>query len=288
MPLFRLSRVAAIFSMLMPQTQTLLERLKTAPPALGSWCSFGSFACTEMMARLGFDFLVLDTQHSELTMAHFPGLLGAFGATPTLAVVRAAKNDYHMINWLFDQGVDGVMVPMIETADDARRAVEAAKYPPLGRRSFGPYRAARYGMIVEEYMPRADRSSTLIVQLESHIAVRNVEAILAVRGVDAVFIGPNDLALSMLKENETLVRPAQGDDAGDVSKRWTNFARTPEVLAHCETVLRAAQAAGIPFGMTSGSMNESLEWFEKGASFMTVGNDFQFVQVGARQMREPL
>src|SRR5208283_682838 len=111
--------------------------------ALGCWANFASFSCVELMTSLGFDFVVLDMQHCEITRSHFPSVLGAFSRSKCLSIVRAATNDYHLINWLCDMGVDGVLVPMVNSVDDARRAVQAAKYPPVGRRSFGPFRAAR-------------------------------------------------------------------------------------------------------------------------------------------------
>ena len=111
-------------------------------------------------------------------------------------MVRAPKNDYHIINWLFDQGAGAVLVPMVNSVEDARRAVEAAKFPPLGRRSFGPYRAATYSFNAQRYMAEADERATLIVQIESEDAARKVERILEVPGIDAVFVGPNDLAFS--------------------------------------------------------------------------------------------
>src|SRR5574340_544887 len=154
------------------------QRLRAGGGLLGSWCTFASFASTEVMTQLGFDFLVLDMQHCELTQAQFPGLLGAFRGADLTPVVRAPQNDYHIVNWLFDQGAGAVLVPMVDTPEAARRAVEAAKYPPVGKRSFGPYRAARYSFQVPQYMAQADDLATLIVQLESEEAVRNVDAIL--------------------------------------------------------------------------------------------------------------
>lgn len=251
------------------------ERLKSGEGLVGSWCTFASFASTEVMTALGFDFLVMDLQHCELKTADFPALLGAFRDAEPFAVVRAPQNDYHAVNWLYDQGVAAVIVPMVNSPQDARRAVEAAKFPPVGRRSFGPYRAARYGTEVQEYMARADALATLIVQVESETAARNVGEILAVPGIDAVFVGPNDMAFSMLRPGESLAP----------SGSWTTFARTPEVLALCEEVLRSSQTAGIPFGMTAGSIAEAQKWLDKGASFVTFGSDFLFLEAGARHLR---
>ena len=259
-----------------------VERLRSESNLIGSWCSFSSFASTEVMTHLGSDFLVLDMQHSEITQSDFPALLGAFQGSRVTPVVRAPQNDYHSINWLFDQGVDAVMVPMVNSPESARQAVEAAKFPPLGRRSFGPYRAARYSFEAKEYMGDADRRSTLIIQIESESAVEQIDAILDQPGIDAVFVGPNDVAFSTLKAGESFTGPA--GSSGDGADSWTAFTRTPEVLALCDRVLQATKKRGVPFGMTAGSIGEVREWHAKGAKFMTLGGNFLFMRAGAEQM----
>jgi len=248
----------------------------------GAWCTFASYASTEVMTHLGFDFLVLDMQHCELTQAQFPAILGAFRQGGPVPVVRAPQNDYHAINWLFDQGVGAVLVPMVNSVAAACRAVEAAKFPPLGKRSFGPYRAAGYSFDTTAYMPQADELATLIVQIESEQAARNIDEILRVPGIDAVFMGPNDLAFSMLRPGQNIFRATEGTSGG--AQQWTAFARTPEVLSLCEEVLQKTRAAGIPFGMTSGSLSETEQWLDKGAAFMTYGSDFLFMRAGAEHL----
>lgn len=245
---------------------------------IGSWCSFASFASTELMTRLGFDFLILDMQHCEITQSDFPALFGAFRADGPTAVVRAPKNDYHVINWLFDQGAPAVLVPMVNSAEEAYRAVEAAKFPPLGRRSFGPFRAAAYGMEAASYMAEADRRSTLIVQVEDADAAKDIESILAVPGIDAIFMGPNDLAFSLLRKGQPSPFSAGSSDG---AAQWTTFARTPEVIAICEQAMEKSRAAGIPWGITAGSVQDARAWLARGASFVTFGNDFLFLREGA-------
>jgi 2-keto-3-deoxy-L-rhamnonate aldolase RhmA len=252
------------------------QRLR-AGGALGSWCSFGSFSAVEAMAQLPVDFLVMDLQHSEFTQGDFPSMFGAFEPGGPTPVVRAARNDYHLINWLFDQGAPAVLVPMVSSAAEARLAVKAAKFPPLGGRSFGPIRAAKYLNDLAAYMKDADELATIIIQIEDAAAARNIGEIIAVPGVDAVFMGPNDLAFSLLTPGE---KPS-GDPA-----QWSAFARTPQVMELCTVVLEACKTAGIPFGTTTGSRAEAREWLGRGASFVTLGSDFQFLRAGARQILE--
>lgn len=262
--------------------EPFVERLRSESNLIGGWCSFSSYASAEVMTHLGLDFLLLDLQHSEITQSDFPALLGAFANSPVSPIVRAPQNDYHIINWLFDQGVDAVLVPMVNSVDDARRAVDASKFPPTGRRSFGPYRAARYSFAATEYMADPDRRATLIIQVESQSGVEQIDEMLAVPGVDAVFVGPNDLAFSMLKAGESISGPAASAAGGADS--WTTFARTPEVLASCDRILEAAKARRMPFGMTAGSREEVRQWHAKGATFMTLGSDFLFMRAGAEKM----
>jgi 2-keto-3-deoxy-L-rhamnonate aldolase RhmA len=250
--------------------ETLSSALR-AGGKIGSWCGFASFSSVELMTLLGHDFLVLDMQHTEITLSHVPALFGAFRKDGPFALVRPPQNDYHAINWLLDQGADGVLVPMVNSPEAARAAVQAAKYPPTGRRSFGPFRAARYGTALEEYIPRADELATLILQIEDAHAAEHIDDILDVGGFDAIFMGPNDLAYSMLKPGDTM----RGDP-----KQWTAFARTPEVLGLCEHVMHRCNAAGVPFGMTAGSSDDVHAWLSRGAQFATFGSDFLFLRTG--------
>jgi len=238
---------------------------------VGAWCSFASFSCVELMTLLGHDFLVLDMQHCEITLAHIPSLLGAFHDDGPFAVVRAPQNNYYAINWLLDQGAEGILVPMVNSPESARDAVRAAKYPPTGRRSFGPFRAAKYGMRLDTYVPSANESTALILQIEDASAAKNIDDILSVDGFDAIFMGPNDLAYSMLKPGESM----RGDP-----KQWSAFARTPEVLGLCEHVMQRCIAAQVPFGMTAMSIDDAHSWLSRGASFVTFGSDFHFMQAG--------
>lgn len=263
------------------------EQLRDGAKYLGSWCTFASFASTEVMTQLGLDFVVLDMQHCELTLAQFPSILGAFCAPKPVPVVRVPEVNYHAINWLFDQGVRAILAPMVNSLETAQKAVDAAKFPPIGKRSFGPYRAARYSFGVSDYMPRADELATLIVQIESADAARNIDEILALPGVDAVFMGPNDLAFSMLRKGQSLFSSRGSESAAEGANQWTAFARTPEVLSLCEHVMNRCKAAGTPFGMTAGSIEEARHWLDKGAQFMTFGSDFLFIRAGAHHLMNP-
>jgi 2-keto-3-deoxy-L-rhamnonate aldolase RhmA len=133
-------------------------------------------------------------------------------------------------------------------------------------------------------MDQADSLATLIVQIESQSAVQRIDEILDVPGIDAVFMGPNDLAFSMLKPGETYRTFRTESRPDGPAQQWTGFARTPEVLALCDQVRKAAAARGVPFGMTAGSAEEGAQWLDKGANFVTFGSDFVFLQAGAKHL----
>src|SRR5438067_6983135 len=175
----------------------LKRALCAGRPQIGLWSSLSSHITVEVIAGSGFDWLLLDTEHSpnELTIVH--NQLQAMTAGTASAVVRPAWNDAVLFKRLLDVGVQTLLVPFVQTADEARRAVAATRYPPDGVRGVATTtRANRYGR-VKEYLKRANDQICVIVQLETRVALGNLEAIAAVAGIDGLFIGPSDLAADM-------------------------------------------------------------------------------------------
>jgi 2-dehydro-3-deoxyglucarate aldolase len=176
---------------------TLKAKLAKRQLTVGSWLSIASTETAEIMLGGGYDWLCIDMEHTAIgteAMAKMMQVV-ALGGSPVL--VRVGANDALLIKRAMDSGATGVIVPMINTADEARLAVEALYYPPRGKRGVGLARAQGYGRNFEAYREWADRESVLIVQIEHHEGVRNLEAILAVDGVDAFMIGPYDLSGSL-------------------------------------------------------------------------------------------
>lgn len=178
------------------RTNQVKDKLKRGEPALGAWLSLPSVPSARIMARLGFDWLVVDMEHS----AHNPVLMADMVATivdagTSAPIVRVPANGVEWFKWALDAGAWGVVVPMVNNREEAERAVEFAKYPPRGVRSiggaFGPY---GFGITNwPEYARAANDETLLIVQIESAPALRNLDAILSVEGIDVAFVGPNDL-----------------------------------------------------------------------------------------------
>lgn len=175
----------------------LKQQLSANQLTLGSWVTIGHQSVVEIMATGGFDWLCLDMEHSviELTMAQH--LIGHIQAQGMQALVRVGKNEEVIIKRVMDAGADGVIVPMVNSAEDARQAVDYVKYPPVGKRGVGLARAQRYGTGFDGYKEWLKDASVVIAQIEHIRAVENIDAILQVPGIDGIMIGPYDLSGSM-------------------------------------------------------------------------------------------
>ena len=179
------------------QGVSLRERLASGDVVVGSWLSFAFTPVAEMMARAGFDFLVIDQEHAAIGAAECLAMIQVIDLCGVEAWVRVGANDPVPIKRALDSGAKGVVVPMVNTAEEAAAAVSAARYPPGGTRGAGLFRAQDYGLGFAEYRVRAERETTVVVQVEHIEAVGNLREILGVPGVDAFIVGPYDLSSSL-------------------------------------------------------------------------------------------
>jgi 4-hydroxy-2-oxoheptanedioate aldolase len=175
----------------------LKRRLKAGETTVGAWLSFAESAVAEIMAGTGYDWILIDTEHAPFGPEGLQAVLTAFHGRPSVPIVRVPWNSPVYIKQVLDLGAEGVLVPMVMTADEARAAVAACKYPPEGIRGFGPRRASDYYRRVEAYVASANESVLVALQIEHIDAVGRVDEILAVPGIDVVCLGPNDLSGSM-------------------------------------------------------------------------------------------
>ena len=178
------------------RTNQVKEKLKRGEPALGAWLSLPSVPAARVMARLGFDWLAVDTEHSAQHPALMADMVAVIADAGTCApFVRLPGQHVEWFKWALDAGAWGVIVPMINTREEALRAVEYAKYPPSGSRSIGGvFGAYGFGLgSVAEYTRIANEQTLVAVQIESTQALENLDDILSVPGVDVAFVGPNDL-----------------------------------------------------------------------------------------------
>ena len=230
----------------------LKRALRDREVQIGLWSSLSSHIVAEIAAGAGFDWILIDTEHApnELTDVHRQ--LQAMQGSATSAVVRPAWNDPVLFKRLLDSGVQSLLVPFVQNADEARRAVAATRYPPGGIRGIATtIRANRYGR-VKEYLGRAQEEICVIVQIETRSALASLEAIAAVDGIDALFIGPNDLAADM---------GHLGDSAH------------PDVRAAIDDAIRRIQKAGKAPGILAPVEADARRWIEMGCIFVAVGSD---------------
>jgi len=229
---------------------------------IGSWIQIGHPAIAEIMANAGFDWLAVDTEHTDISMSQTTNLIRAM--EPCLPFVRVRENDTLCIRQALDAGAEGVIVPLVNTADDARRAVAAAKYPPAGVRGHAFCRANNYGAGFDTYAANANNDTAVIVMIESKEAVDNISDILAVVGVDGAFIGPYDLSGSY-------------GIPGETSHPLILDARD-RVLEACKT---AGKAAGIHVVIPR--TEDIAKAKADGFTFIAIGGDTMFLNQAARE-----
>jgi 4-hydroxy-2-oxoheptanedioate aldolase len=225
--------------------------------AVGAFAGIPHPASCQALAAAGLDFVVLDTEHGAATLHSLPELIVAVeqgGATP---IVRVRWNDPADIMRVLDLGAGGVIVPMVNSRDDAAAAVQACRYPPLGVRSFGQLQGNRYGGI-----DGANREVVCIPMIETAVAVANVDDIAAVDGVDAIFIGPVDLQLSLgLELDFSLSDPALREATA--------------------TVVDACRTRGRVVGIPAMAPDHIERFVQDGYGFITIGADAGFLRQGA-------
>ena len=181
------------------QNTTLKSKLKNNELTIGSWVTIGHPSVIEVLAQAGFDWLTIDMEHTTIDYSITQTLISTIQSNGMAALVRVSKNDEVYIKRVLDAGADGVIVPMINNAEEAKKAVEYVKYPPEGKRGVGLYRAQKFGLNngFEHYKKWLSESSVIIAQIEHIDAVNNIEEIIATPGIDGVIIGPYDLSGSL-------------------------------------------------------------------------------------------
>ncbi len=244
------------------QTPSLKARLAEGKPLIGSFLAMNSPAVAEVMAHLGFDFLVIDSEHGLMGAETEAAMINAMKVGGTPAVIRVANNDQTILKRALDAGPAGVMVPMIASAEDAAHAVSYCLYPPAGVRGVGAGHACLYGVDVPGYPMRANDEILKILQIEHIDAVDNIDAILSTPGVDLAFIGPTDLSCSM----GLMGQPGH-----------------PDVQAAIATVAAAAKKRGVALGIYCFTPEEALKAAAEGFTFLSIGLDAGFLAAAVTQ-----
>jgi 2-keto-3-deoxy-L-rhamnonate aldolase RhmA len=168
--------------------------LKEGKVAIGTTITIGHPDVAEVIGQTGFDWVMLDMEHAPMNIPIIQNLLQAMSFSPIVPIIRVAWNDMVMVKQALDIGAYGLIVPWVNTKEEAQRAVQSVKYPPVGLRGFGPRRAS---LRDPEYVATANQEILLCVQIETQRAVDNIDEILSVEGIDAALVGPADLSLSL-------------------------------------------------------------------------------------------
>lgn len=176
---------------------SLKQKLINNELTIGSWISIAHPNIAEIMATANFEWLVVDLEHTSIDLLMAQTLISTIQSKNIKALVRVSKNEEVVIKKVLDMGADGVIVPMVNNEEDAKKAVSYAKYPPIGKRGVGLYRAQNYGLGFEEYKKWVNEEMVIIAQIEHIEAVENIDSILKVDGIDGTIIGPYDLSGSM-------------------------------------------------------------------------------------------
>jgi len=206
----------------------LKSKLARSELTIGSWITLGHPAIAEIMASAGFDWLVLDMEHSVLELGEVQTIIQVLDKQQCPAIVRLTSNQPDQIKRVMDAGATGVMVPMVKSAADAHAAIQSVYYPPRGQRGVGLARAQGYGASFPEYQRWLEQNAIVVVMIEHVDAVNDIDAILSVPEIDAYIIGPYDLSGSMGRPGEL---------------------NHTDVQAAIELVLRAGQRAEKPGGI---------------------------------------
>ena len=243
----------------------LKEKLQKGQFVIGTFVGLGHPDVTERLSRLGFDFLILDGEHAPLGLETMQQMMQAMNGSNCTPLVRPQWNDMVIIKRVLDIGAHGVLVPWVNTKEEAEYAVRACKYPPEGLRGCGPRRAALFD---PDYIKTANDEILIVVQIETRKAVSNIDDILSVKGIDACYVGPNDLSLSF----------------GSYPPQFGNaqYERThPQYIEAFDKVVAAAKKWGKPAGMWTSA--ETIQWaIEKGFTLNTVGSADVFLLQGAK------
>jgi 2-keto-3-deoxy-L-rhamnonate aldolase RhmA len=243
----------------------LKEKLYAGETSLGTWITIGSPDVTDTLKQLDFDWFVLDTEHSYYSIETARNLMLSLTDSKVVPIVRVGESDQYLIKRALDIGSYGVLVPLVNTREEAERVVNFSKYPPQGTRGVGPVRAAAYGNNIREYVNTANDQILVCVQVETTTALSNAEAIAEVKGVDLLFVGPSDLTISLGLGTE----------------------RSHQKVADAMlSVVKICEKSGKIPGTLAATPEEAKKWQKLGFKFIALGSDSKYLYQGAKQFLE--
>lgn len=251
------------------KTNSLKSKLQKNMVTTGSWITIGHTSIAEIMSKAGFDWLTVDMEHSAITLHQAQQLIQVIELSGVVPLVRVGENNPNIIKRVMDAGAHGVIVPMVNTKEDAIKAVNAVKYPPAGIRGVGLARAQGYGFDFERYKKWVDDESIVIVQIEHIEAINNLEKILSVDGVDGSIVGIYDLSGSLGYPGEFKRKEIQ-----KAIKRYENV---------CSKMQKP-----MGFHIVQPESNTILKKIKKHYSLLAIGVDTIFLGLKCREVMKDL
>ena len=236
------------------KTNTVREKLRAGQPTIGCFMGLQSPNVAELLGHAGYDWIVIETEHNAFDTAQVEHALMALSGTGAIPLVRVPSADHVYIQRALDIGALGIVVPLVRTAAEAEAIVRATRFPPTGTRSWGPLRASGYTFDNRDYRDRADENILVVLILETREAVENLDAIAAVPGIDAIFLGPADLSFAYGVDFLTGIHPP--------------------VAAAIETMIAVCRARGIASGLGETSIEALERWRARGCTFLAFGPDY--------------
>jgi 4-hydroxy-2-oxoheptanedioate aldolase len=244
--------------------------LKEGKPAVGTWLSMGSITATRFLARAGWDWLTVDIEHTLVDWETATHLFASIADAGCIALARVPANRHDHIKRVLDNGAHGIVVPMVNSREEALAAVSAAKYPPVGTRSVGgSVHALNFGTTAPDYFAHANEEILVVLQCEHIQAVESADDIFSVPGIDAIFVGPNDLAASMVSADGS--PPTAEATAAALSK-----------------VLQTCKKHGVPAGIHCYDAPQTKKRIEEGWQFLAIGSELRMLLAESTRILEQM
>jgi 4-hydroxy-2-oxoheptanedioate aldolase len=240
--------------------------LRAGKAQVGTWLSLGNVFAARVMARVGFPWLTIDMEHSPIDWSEAALLFGAIADAGCVPLARVPRGTHDYIKRVLDAGAHGIVVPMVNTVEEAKIAIAAAKYPPTGNRSVGGgLHSMNFGATPGDYFKYANDEILVILQTESPEGVENAEAIYSLPGVDAIFVGPNDLGFQM-----------RGPDGVDPTPA--------ELEKMLQRILAIGKKVGTPVGLHTQTVEQVQQRIAEGWQFLAIGSELRFMTSEAQKM----
>ncbi|MBM4305345.1 MAG: hypothetical protein FJ123_01285 [Deltaproteobacteria bacterium] len=247
------------------------QRLQREKPLVGTFIQIAHPVMTEFVGKLGFDFVLIDSEHSAMHIETIQSMLQSLSATPTYGIVRIPTISPEYIATYLDAGADAIVVPQVRTVEDVLRVQEAALYPPEGKRGIGPGRATDFGLRIMERKVAPNKDTVVIIQIETREALENLDAILSVGFYDMVFIGPGDLSMNL-----------------GVFGEFANPILTGEI----ERIIQRSKPYKKKIGIFAGNMDMAIQWLGRGVDLVAINSELgllaQYVKQSLKNLESHL